>query len=164
MYSINYDKQMGYGKWEDVRQEIQKCQEFQFDWFFRTRSAPELQRRCDVLIRAIEKEAENSLRGRGRASEKRDSDEDDAEMKKEEKKNTRKRRKKMTKTDVKTEDKNVECSCLFQFLPFSHDYSHVRIGSTNKLVHLIAVVFFHQNTNSKKTIVNGRKDDEEEEY
>ena len=109
---------MGYGKWEDIRQEIQKCQEFQFDWFFRTRSAPEIQRRCDVLIRAIEKEAENSLRGRGRASEKRESDEDDAEMKKEEKKNMRKRRKKMTKPAVKKEENHVECSCLFQFRLF----------------------------------------------
>ena len=63
---------MGYGKWEVIRQEIQKCREFQFDWFFRTRSASEIQRRFDALYRLMSKE-------NGKASVKRKDDYDENE-------------------------------------------------------------------------------------
>lgn len=52
--------QTGYGQnttdWETVRAEIRRAWEFRFDWFFKSRSAAELQRRCDILVRLIEKE------------------------------------------------------------------------------------------------------------
>jgi hypothetical protein len=47
---------LGYGRWDDLREEVRKSWLFRFDWFIKTRSAQELQRRVDVLIRCIEKE------------------------------------------------------------------------------------------------------------
>ena len=49
----------GYGSWDVIRQEIRKNWAFRFDWFFRSRTSLEIQRRCDVLIRMIEKEEED---------------------------------------------------------------------------------------------------------
>jgi SWI/SNF-related matrix-associated actin-dependent regulator of chromatin subfamily A member 5 len=46
--------QLGYGSWEEVRNEIRKCWDFRFDWFFKSRTGAEIQRRCDSLIRIIE--------------------------------------------------------------------------------------------------------------
>jgi SWI/SNF-related matrix-associated actin-dependent regulator of chromatin subfamily A member 5 len=50
---------LGFGNWEVIRQEIRKSWLFRFDWFFKSRSAEELKRRCEVLIRMIEKEFED---------------------------------------------------------------------------------------------------------
>eukprot|EP00924_Labyrinthula_sp_SR-Ha-C_P000515 augustus_masked-scaffold_27-processed-gene-1.2-mRNA-1 protein AED:0.03 eAED:0.03 QI:0/-1/0/1/-1/1/1/0/1102 len=47
---------LGYGEWEQIKQEIRKSWLFRFDWFFKSRTAVELQRRGDTLIRLIEKE------------------------------------------------------------------------------------------------------------
>lgn len=44
-----------------IRHEIQKCKQFRFDWFFRTRSPIELQRRVDTLVRLIEKDMDHEL-------------------------------------------------------------------------------------------------------
>ncbi|KAL0485675.1 chromatin-remodeling complex ATPase [Acrasis kona] len=52
---------LGYGNWEEVRNEIKNSFEFRFDWFFKSRTAMEIQRRCDSLIRLIEKEHESDL-------------------------------------------------------------------------------------------------------
>jgi SWI/SNF-related matrix-associated actin-dependent regulator of chromatin subfamily A member 5 len=49
---------LGFGNWEQIRQEIRKSWLFRFDWFFKSRSAEEIKRRCEVLIRMIEKEFE----------------------------------------------------------------------------------------------------------
>ena len=51
--------QIGYGNFEELKMEIRKAWEFRFDWFFKSRTAVELQRRCDSLIRVIEKEDED---------------------------------------------------------------------------------------------------------
>jgi SWI/SNF-related matrix-associated actin-dependent regulator of chromatin subfamily A member 5 len=48
--------QFGYGSFDEIRQEIRKCWEFRFDWFFKSRTSLELQKRCDTLIKLIEKE------------------------------------------------------------------------------------------------------------
>jgi len=48
--------QLGYGAWDDLREEVRRCWLFRFDWFIKTRTTAELQRRVDVLIRLIEKE------------------------------------------------------------------------------------------------------------
>lgn len=47
--------QLGYGHWSLIQNEIQKCRQFQFDWFFRTRSIQDIHRRCDVLVRLVKK-------------------------------------------------------------------------------------------------------------
>jgi len=47
---------LGYGSWDDMKAEIRLSWRFRFDWFLKSRTAAELQRRCDTLVRAIEKE------------------------------------------------------------------------------------------------------------
>lgn len=72
---------LGYGAWDALRAEIRRSEQFRFDWFFKSRSSLELQRRCDALIRLLEKEAMDAgtvagreianvggIRGRGRRS------------------------------------------------------------------------------------------------
>jgi hypothetical protein len=46
----------GYGEWEQVKIEARKSWQFRFDYFFKSRSAAELQRRGETLMRFIEKE------------------------------------------------------------------------------------------------------------
>lgn len=49
-------QRLGYGAWDQLKQEIRKAWNFRFDWFLKSRTALELQRRCDTLVRLIEKE------------------------------------------------------------------------------------------------------------
>lgn len=49
---------LGYGAWDELKAEIRNSWRFRFDWFFKSRTPQELQRRCDTLIRLIEKENE----------------------------------------------------------------------------------------------------------
>ncbi|CAD7696105.1 unnamed protein product [Ostreobium quekettii] len=49
---------LGYGSWEDLKAEIRKNWRFRFDWFFKSRTPQELARRCETLIRLIEREHE----------------------------------------------------------------------------------------------------------
>jgi SLIDE len=51
---------LSYGCWEELKAEIRRAWQFRFDWFFKSRSPVELQRRCDTLVRLIEKEFESS--------------------------------------------------------------------------------------------------------
>lgn len=53
-------QQVGYGNWEALKHEVHKSKEFAFDWYFKSRTPSEIQRRCDMLIRLIEKEAEGT--------------------------------------------------------------------------------------------------------
>ena len=50
--------ELGYGRWEELKSEIRRTWRFRFDWFLKSRSPNELQRRTDTLIRLIEKELE----------------------------------------------------------------------------------------------------------
>ena len=50
--------ELGYGAWDEIKAEVRKSWRFKFDWFFKSRTPQELQRRADTLIRLIEKEAE----------------------------------------------------------------------------------------------------------
>ncbi len=59
----------GYGAAERVRMEIRRAWQFRFDWFFKSRSAQEIQKRCDTLVKIVERENE----------ELRKKDQDDAE-------------------------------------------------------------------------------------
>ncbi len=50
---------IGYGAWDDLKAAIRHHWRFRFDWYFKSRTPQELQRRCDTLIRLIEKEQED---------------------------------------------------------------------------------------------------------
>ena len=67
---------LGYGNWELIQQAIQQCPQFRFDWFFRMQTASALQHRCDLIIKAIQKEHASETRGRGNRKHK-DSDLED---------------------------------------------------------------------------------------
>ncbi|KAM3571474.1 hypothetical protein VYU27_006482 [Nannochloropsis oceanica] len=45
-----------YGNWERIRMEIRKSEKFCFDWFFKSRTSFELNKRGDTLIKLIERE------------------------------------------------------------------------------------------------------------
>ena len=49
---------LGYGRWDDIKQEVRKAWQFRFNWWLKSRTPNELKRRADVLIRLIEKENE----------------------------------------------------------------------------------------------------------
>ena len=46
----------GYGAAERIRMSIRRAWQFRFDWYFKSRSALEIQKRCDVIVKIIEKE------------------------------------------------------------------------------------------------------------
>jgi len=48
---------LGYGAWDALRLEIRRCDQFRFNWFMKSRSKEDLQRRCDTLLRLVEREA-----------------------------------------------------------------------------------------------------------
>jgi SWI/SNF-related matrix-associated actin-dependent regulator of chromatin subfamily A member 5 len=48
----------GYGAAERIRMEIRRAWQFRFDWFFKSRAAQEIQKRCDLLVRVVERENE----------------------------------------------------------------------------------------------------------
>lgn len=62
---------LGYGAWDEMKAEIRKSWRFRFDWFFKSRTPVELNRRCDTLIRLIDKENEeaDAKRNNGRKPE-----------------------------------------------------------------------------------------------
>jgi len=47
---------LGWGCWDELKAEIRKSYLFRFDWFFKSRLPQELQKRCDQLVRLVEKE------------------------------------------------------------------------------------------------------------
>lgn len=49
---------LGYGRWEELKAEVRRSPEFRFNWFIKSRTAVELKRRLDILVRVIEKENE----------------------------------------------------------------------------------------------------------
>lgn len=55
---------LGYGAWEELKAEIRNSWRFRFDWFIKSRTPQELARRCDTLIRLIEKENEEEEKGK----------------------------------------------------------------------------------------------------
>ncbi|KAL9180621.1 hypothetical protein ACHAXT_011074 [Thalassiosira profunda] len=48
----------GYGAARRIQLEIRRAWQFRFNWYFKSRSPEEIQKRCDTLIRVIEKEVE----------------------------------------------------------------------------------------------------------
>jgi hypothetical protein len=55
---------VGYGFWDQLKDEVNKSYMFRNNWFLRTRTCQELQNRCERLIRCIEREFEQ-LSGKG---------------------------------------------------------------------------------------------------
>ncbi|PIN03974.1 Chromatin remodeling complex WSTF-ISWI, small subunit [Handroanthus impetiginosus] len=47
---------LGYGNWDDLKTAFRKSPSFRFDWFVKSRTTQELARRCDTLIRLVERE------------------------------------------------------------------------------------------------------------
>ena len=70
-------QQVGYGQWDEVKAAVRRSWMFRFDWFLKSRSAVELQKRTDYLIKLIEREedeleaarkAAKSRGGKGKAA------------------------------------------------------------------------------------------------
>lgn len=57
----------GYGAAERIRMEIRRAWQFRFNWYFKSRSSQDIQKRCDVLIRTIERE-NNEMREKDKAA------------------------------------------------------------------------------------------------
>ena len=49
---------LGYGAWDELKAEVRNTWRFRFDWYIKSRTPQELARRCETLIRLIEKENE----------------------------------------------------------------------------------------------------------
>jgi len=50
----------GYGAAERIRMEIRRAWQFRFDWFFKSRNVAEIQKRCDNVMKVLEREAEET--------------------------------------------------------------------------------------------------------
>mmetsp|Transcript_14521 Transcript_14521/g.42531 ORF Transcript_14521/g.42531 Transcript_14521/m.42531 type:complete len:85 (-) Transcript_14521:227-481(-) len=46
----------GYGAAERIRLEIRRAWQFRFDWYFKSRNCQEIQKRCDVIVKMVERE------------------------------------------------------------------------------------------------------------
>ena len=60
-----------YGAWDKIKAAVRTSEQFRFDWFMKSRTPSELQRRSDTLIRLIEREnaeASGKRKGGGRKS------------------------------------------------------------------------------------------------
>ena len=47
---------LGYGNWDKLKAAFRTSLLFRFDWFVKSRTTTELARRCDTLIRLVERE------------------------------------------------------------------------------------------------------------
>ncbi|CAN0855904.1 ISWI chromatin-remodeling complex ATPase CHR17 [Linum grandiflorum] len=55
-FMICMTHKLGYGNWDELKAAFRTSPLFRFDWFVKSRTTAELSRRCDTLIRLIEKE------------------------------------------------------------------------------------------------------------
>ena len=53
-------QKIGYGRWEEIKLEIRKAWQFRFDWFIKSRTPQELNRRGDLLVKLIRAEKDIS--------------------------------------------------------------------------------------------------------
>ena len=92
--------------YERIKKDILEFPVFRFDWFFKSRTPQELQRRCNTLLGLIEKEVEQEVqeeRARtGTKGRKRALDDDAAKEEKEEKKEKPEKKEKATKSGKAT--------------------------------------------------------------
>merc|ERR1719435_163845 len=66
LHKLGFDKENVY---EELRASVRNAPQFRFDWFIKSRTAMELQRRCNTLIMLIEKEM-NEIEEREKADRK----------------------------------------------------------------------------------------------
>ena len=59
LYKLGFDKDTAF---DELRTAVRNAPQFRFNWFLKSRNAAELQKRCNTLINAIEKEIENENR------------------------------------------------------------------------------------------------------
>ncbi|KAH7886369.1 SNF2 family N-terminal domain-containing protein [Phlebopus sp. FC_14] len=64
---LNYYGMQADDVYERIRKDILEFPVFRFDWFFKSRSVQELQRRCNTLLGMIEKEAEAQAQQEGKS-------------------------------------------------------------------------------------------------
>jgi len=50
----------GFGAAERIRMEIRRAWQFRFNWFFKSRNAFDIQRRCETLVKIVEKDNEEA--------------------------------------------------------------------------------------------------------
>ena len=60
----------GFGMAERIRMEIRRAWQFRFDWFFKSRNAQEIQKRCEAVVRLIEKENDEIRKKKEQAAQK----------------------------------------------------------------------------------------------
>lgn len=58
IFLVNMMHVYGYGNWDKIRMQIRKSHRFAFDWFFKSRTSLQLERRGNTLIKVIERENE----------------------------------------------------------------------------------------------------------
>lgn len=61
----------GYGAAEKIRMAIRRAWQFRFDWYFKSRTGLEIQKRCDLIVKIIEKENEEIRKQEKEEEEKR---------------------------------------------------------------------------------------------
>ena len=61
LYKLGFDKDTAF---DELRTAVRNAPQFRFNWFLKSRNATELQKRCNSLINAIEKEIENENRAK----------------------------------------------------------------------------------------------------
>ena len=55
---------------ERIRMEIRRAWQFRFDWFFKSRNAQEIQKRCEAVVRLVEKENDEIRKKKEQAEQK----------------------------------------------------------------------------------------------
>mmetsp|Transcript_26546 Transcript_26546/g.43118 ORF Transcript_26546/g.43118 Transcript_26546/m.43118 type:complete len:142 (+) Transcript_26546:17-442(+) len=55
---MNYLSPNKFGAARRIQLEIRRAWQFRFNWFFKSRSPQEIQKRCDMLIRVVEREVQ----------------------------------------------------------------------------------------------------------
>lgn len=76
LHKLGFDKENVY---DELRQCIRNSPQFRFDWFLKSRTAMELQRRCNTLITLIERE-NMELEEKEKAEKKRERESQEASM------------------------------------------------------------------------------------
>jgi SWI/SNF-related matrix-associated actin-dependent regulator of chromatin subfamily A member 5 len=61
--------ELGYGAWDLLQLEIRSAWQFRFDWFLKSRSTADLSRRCDSLMRIIEREQGKTTKRKSSSSD-----------------------------------------------------------------------------------------------
>lgn len=67
LHKLGLDRENAY---EDLRIQVRQAPQFRFDWFIKSRTAMELQRRCNTLITLIEREMAETEKSTGKRSRK----------------------------------------------------------------------------------------------